>query len=273
MISFIDNAMKNIGLENYRVLKIEDTYRYLNDETKALGYNSVIIFTLPYFAGNEKGNISLYARGWDYHKVMGDIQKRIAKFLLEKYKDAEFAFYSDISPYKESALAAAAGLGVLGLNNLLITEKYGSFVFIGEVLTTIGFERFDELSDIKFCDKCGKCKTACFSGALNREFNKDLCISYITQKKGDLTKEEQNLIIKSPYIWGCDLCQLACPLNQNISKTHLKEFNENLILNLGLKDIMDLSNRAFLKKYKDSAFKWRGISPLKRNLGLKSKSS
>ena len=96
-----------------------------------------------------------------------------------------------------------------------------------------------------------------------------VCLSEVTQKKGALTETEAAHIKKSPTVWGCDLCQRACPLNRDAALSPLPEFRENLLDSLTLDDLDGMSNKAFRRQYGDRAFAWRGISPLVRNLRLK----
>ena len=112
------------------------------------------------------------------------------------------------------AVGCAAGLGVLGDNGLLITPRWGSFVFIGEIITLS--EAPPEPAPLKFCAHCGRCSAACPSP--------DSCLSALTQKKGALSAGEEELIRRSGSVWGCDICQLACPCNDGAEETAIPEF-------------------------------------------------
>ncbi|MBQ3593184.1 MAG: epoxyqueuosine reductase [Clostridia bacterium] len=213
---------------------------------------TVVVFLMPYTVGREKGNVSYYAKGMDYHKRAVDIAQNISEI-------GKFKVYADVSPFKEIDLAAACGLGVKGKNGLLINEDYGSFVFIGEILLDDTFDKYDEISEIRGCLNCGRCEAVCLANAIN---DKERCISHITQKKGLLTEEEASLIKKSGYIWGCDMCQSVCPMNK---------LTDEAPLSLEMGDVADLSNREFKEKYKDFAFTWRGVKPLQRNLEILNK--
>ena len=106
----------------------------------------------------------------------------------------------------------------------------------------------------------------CPGKALTEEgFNESLCASYLTQKKGDLTQSEKNIIKNSSSAWGCDICQNVCPMNADIQKSPLTEFTEDLILCIKNEYI---SNREFKRKYADRAFSWRGKSVIDRNLAI-----
>ena len=97
------------------------------------------------------------------------------------------------------------------------------------------------------------------------------CLSELTQRKGKLPQAVENQIRQSPTVWGCDLCQRACPWNQKAALSPLPEFREDLTPSLTLADLEGLSNKAFRKQYAHKAFAWRGIAPLKRNLELREK--
>lgn len=222
----------------------------------------LLCYVFPYLAEKTEGNISLYARGADYHKVA---KAKLAEHCLElskKYPQNTFIPYVDISPFPEVYAAAASGLGKIGKNGLLITEKYGSFVFIGVIATNLELE---QTGKIEYCIGCGKCISACPGKALsNGAFNKDCCLSEITQKKGELTAEEKALMKKHNTLWGCDICQLVCPMNKTAGKTHIAEFETELISSLYSSDLEE-SNKAIQKKYADRAFIWRGGGILRRN--------
>ncbi len=226
---------------------------------------SAIVFLFPYFSEyDENSNISIYTYGKDYHIVIKDILENICNFVKEKLPEFEYEIYADISPYNDIELAYHAGLGVIGKNHLLINEKYGSFVFIGYIITTTKFEY--DYPDKTSCLNCNKCIKVCPSKTLSTgDFTK--CLSSVTQKKGDLTDSEVNLISKNKYAFGCDLCQLVCPMNKRI-KTSIKEFKENLTTKIKKDDFKNLSNREFKNIYGKKAFSWRGKNILIRNLSL-----
>lgn len=215
-------------------------------------YNTAIAAVIPYFCGREKGNVSLYARGADYHRVVRNILAQSAAGLENK------EIYADVSPFDERRLACAAGLGVLGDNGLLITPRWGSFVFIGEIITLS--EAPPEPAPLKFCAHCGRCSAACPSP--------DSCLSALTQKKGALSAGEEELIRRSGSVWGCDICQLACPCNDGAEETAIPEFREGLIKNLSVEDVDGLSSRALERKFPGRAFTWRGSAVLRRNLQI-----
>lgn len=223
---------------------------------------SIIVYLVPYNSGALPYNLSLYATGRDYHKVCAEISKKITDKLTDRgFNSVSFA---DVGPYIERQLAEKAGLGIIGDNGFLINEKYGTYTFIGYIITDCPL--VPTKSKKGNCLKCGKCIESCPGNALtSNSFCMDKCISYITQKKGDLTFEEAELIRKGKSAWGCDICQRVCPMNLGKELSPIPDFNENLILCINNEY---LSNNQFRKKHSDRAFSWRGKSVIDRNLSI-----
>lgn len=223
---------------------------------------SIIVYLVPYFNGIKPKNISMYAAGEDYHFVCKKISSEIGMLLSEHgHKHISFA---DSGPLTERKLAYKAGLGIIGDNGFLINKKYGSYTFIGYIITDLALPESEIIN--KQCKKCGACYKACPGNALSKDgFNENKCLSYITQKKAELTEEEKELIKKTGCIWGCDVCQNACPMNKNVEISPLEEFKKNLILCIKNEY---LSNKEFKNKYKNRAFTWRGKSVIYRNLSI-----
>lgn len=219
-----------------------------------------VAMVFPYYNKNAfGGNISAYCSVADYHTVIGVQLKSICEELKDKYPTYDFAYFVDSSPIDEVDMCVKAGLGVKGKNSLLITPKFGSFVFIGEILTNMPLDNTTCFED-KGCLNCGLCAKACPGNAISEKgINKDRCASNLTQKKGELTNEEIEIIKKAHTIFGCDICQLACPMNRNIEET------ENLFSN----DILSTVTEENVEKiYKSRPFGWRGLKVLQRNIEI-----
>ncbi len=226
------------------------------------GVKTAIVWLLPYNVGAREGNISLYARTLDYHFIASKIAEKVIKNLKEIYPENNFYCFSDHSPIAEVAAAASLGLGVIGENHLLINEKYGSFVFVSTVFTDLAAD-YDELINPQKCPSCKACIKACPTGALERN-DKNGCLSGISQKKGALTESEALLIKQSNMAWGCDVCQLACPLNKDAENTPLDFFYTDRIETATSEIIENMTNEEFKKR----AFSFRGKEPILRNLAL-----
>ena len=220
---------------------------------------SVIALLFPYYLGEQAysaANVSRYAAVPDYHIVVNAYLEKIVTALKSRFPADEFVCFTDNSPIPEVYTAALCGLGCVGQNGLLIHEKYGSWVFIGEIVTTL---KIDEQSNtITKCIGCNQCLEACPTGVLSDgEFDKNFCLSHITQKKGEIPKEYKELMIKYHCAWGCDICQKVCPMNQKAQMTFIKEFlqQSEATVSIGC-DI------------KDRAFAWRGEKVIERNLKI-----
>ena len=227
---------------------------------------TVFMLAVPYFSHACEDNdrcISAYAVSRDYHLFFTELYDELLPFLKKHYPTAHFAAFADHSPISELHAAVRAGLGVIGKNGLLLTEKYGSYVFLGEVITDI--EIPCEVQPIKFCEDCGACATACPSIVSE----KSVCLSALSQKKGDLTEEEQKMLLATNTVWGCDRCQECCPYNQRAKKTGsiyspIPFFNENTLSSPSVEEIENMSDADFATR----AYSWRGRETILRNLRL-----
>lgn len=210
---------------------------------------TVIICFLPYKVKEEPPkNISRYAAVPDYHNIFGAKLMTVTEKLREYYVNQKFECFIDNSPIPEVYAAALSGLGVIGDNGLLITKKYGSFVFLGEIITDMEIDCQGEISE---CLHCGLCKTNC------PKCDGLECLSKITQKKKELTNAEKTAILENHTVWGCDLCAEICPMNADAEITYVEEFI------LGYRD-----EYVFGEDIKGRAFEWRGEDVIRRNASL-----
>lgn len=219
--------------------------------------NSAFFWLIPYYTGTyENRNVSLYALGKDYHLFSKRLSEELSSKLKEIYPQEEFYFFCDSSPVNEVEAASKAGLGVIGKNRLLINEKYGSYVFIGSLMTTLKAET-QSVQENKTCLECGACVREC-------EFlcgKRDYCYSELNQRK-NVTEYELEIIKSRKIRWGCDDCQEACPMNKNVSKTPILFFYEDLIKNVTAENISDMTKEQFCNR----AYSWRGKKTITRNL-------
>lgn len=219
-----------------------------------------LVFLIPYYVGGEEGNVSLYARPRDYHFFCDGLFPRLEAALTDEY-GGKFCGFADKSPIEETDAALRAGLAVRGDSYVIINKKYGSFVFIGEIITNIPAQAMGldgTPGEIGECFHCGACRRAC-----PMKNGRD-CLSAVTQKKGELTDDEKAYIIENGSVWGCDICQSVCPMNKNISETPIPFFRENRIASLSSDTVLSMSDEEF----KTRAFSWRGKKTLMRNLSL-----
>ena len=237
-----------------------------NEKLLSEGYKSLIVAVFPYFYPEKTELFSKYCSIYDYHTVIKEEFDKLIPLLTDSLGTAcEYKIFADISPFPEKKLAESLSLGEIGKHNLLLTKKYSSFVFIGEAAikaylpeTKFNFE--------KICMGCGECVRACPTGALTGGFNKEKCLSCITQKR-KLTLEQELLLKNTQCVFGCDICQLACPITKNAQKTKIEKFKKP-ILDLTKEMILNMDNQEFSKKYHEFAFAYKGIEILKRNINL-----
>ncbi len=248
-----------VGICNYEKLKA-DLLECRAKNRIPIGAKSVIVYLFPYYLGEayyKNSNLSKYAVPDDYHKICGEYLEKTVLYLKEKYPDNSFEYFCDNSPFNEVRAACLAGLGVKGENSLLINEAYGSFCFIGEIITDLDIPTDEK--EIATCLKCGLCEKNCINNALkNGVVDENKCFSAITQKKGELKESEAELIKQSGCIWGCDICQNICPMNKNIKITPIKEFYDTA--NPVYKGESDYN--------KNRAFSWRKQDVINRNLKI-----
>lgn len=219
---------------------------------------TVIVCLFPYYLGENAysgSDISKYAVVPDYHDTVTEILNKACARLKEGYPDEEFVTFTDNSPIPEVSAAVSSGLGVFGKNGLFISNVYGSWVFIGEIVTTKRYPY--KAPDKTECIGCEKCIEACPTHSITENgVNADTCLSFITQKKGEFTEDEKKIIIDSGCIWGCDICQNVCPMNINKKISPLEVFSSDIKLKA---DAENLDGRAY---------GWRGKKVIERNINL-----
>lgn len=224
---------------------------------------SVLVCLFPYYTGEHKErNISRYAMVTDYHMIAGEYLNRFCKALQEVFPQNQFEPFTDNSPIREVSAAFHAGLGRRGKNGLILHPKYGSYVFIGEVVTDLVLQPDQPLNPGE-CIGCRKCQNVCPQGALQSDGSVCLerCRSHITQKKGELTDWEIGQIQDGGLIWGCDICNDVCPMNQEAKVlTPVPEFLESTVA------VLDAQIAERLLKTR--AYNYRGKKTILRNIQL-----
>lgn len=260
MVSKIKQILNSSGIEFFGILPIEECriFNRLLYERRVAFAKNVIIFLIPYRASHpEKHNVSLYAAPRDYHGYTKNLFEIVCPGLESLFPGYRFEGMSDHSPINETHAAASVGLGVIGDNSRLINEKYGSYVFLAEIYTDAELEP-NKRSDPGHCISCGKCRNACPA-----EFG-ITCLSAITQKKGILTEEEQDMMRRCGTLWGCDICQEVCPMNKDKAFTDIEYFKTELIYDLDGPTLASMSREEFA----DRAFSWRGRAVPERNIKI-----
>ncbi|MBR2381898.1 MAG: epoxyqueuosine reductase [Clostridia bacterium] len=266
MLQFIKNELAKFNIELVSSLSLEEckiTRPYLLERC-GIESGSAIIFTVPYLTSVSAGerNISSYSVSRDYHFFFANLFDTLIPILKEMYPNNKFAGFTDHSPIDEIHASAISGLGVIGKNHLLITEKYSSYIFIGEILTDAILP--SSAGEIKECVNCGKCLLAC---PVSMEIGR--CLSALTQKKGELTDSEKEAIKSHNCAWGCDRCQECCPYTVKAKAngtiySKIAFFNEALTPTLTSELVENMSDEEF----KHRAYSWRGKKTVLRNLEI-----
>jgi len=211
-----------------------------------------------------KGIISKSSWGIDYHIVL---RNRIENLIdeIKKVKNFNYQYYVDTGPLIDREIARKSGIGYYGKNCSIINEEYGSFIFLGYILTDLEIEELSTPVESK-CGDCDLCIKACPTGALESPYrvNPKKCISYLTQTKDNIPYDLREKM--GNKIYGCDTCQKVCPKNNNILKPNHEEFipyeTEGYI---NIEKILYMSNKEFKEKYGKMAGSWRGKNILRRN--------
>lgn len=189
---------------------------------------SVIAAIIPYYqtqraACEPEFKISNYAFGKDYHEVIQKKLRTVADFILQHSESKNTKFYVDSGPVLEKAWAVRCGQGWVGKNTLLINPEYGSFVFIGIIITDIALDYDTPMTEQ--CGDCTLCIDSCPNHALTEPYTLDVrkCISELTQAKKCNLIQSTDLSTHS-WVYGCDVCQQCCPYNKKIFDTAIPEF-------------------------------------------------
>ncbi|OOB79880.1 MAG: epoxyqueuosine reductase [Epulopiscium sp. Nuni2H_MBin001] len=224
---------------------------------------TILCIAFPYNDGKSVNNgFSIYTQRLDYHKVVRSYLDKICEFINSL--GAQGVGFVDNNCLNERYLAYLSGIGFIGRNNMLITKKYGSYVFLAEILIDIKIDcnevnNYKNIPKFVQCGLCHNCVKVCPTGALN---DCNVCLSYLTQKK-DLKLEEIDLL--KGNIFGCDFCQKPCPYNININFTNLKEFKSLEFMQQSADVYMNMDNAFFKNNVKHTSCGWRGKNVIKRN--------
>jgi epoxyqueuosine reductase len=192
---------------------------------------SVISVALNYYTPHAHSDdprhakISRYGWGRDYHRVMQKRLKALALWMAEQIPDVETRYYVDTGPVQDKVWAERAGIGWVAKNGNLITRHYGSWVFLGEILTNL--ELIPDRPHLPHCGTCTRCILACPTQAIAAPFVVDAnrCIAYHTIENRDDTLPEAIAAQLSGWVAGCDICQDVCPWNQRFAQeTDIEDF-------------------------------------------------
>ncbi|WP_339254061.1 tRNA epoxyqueuosine(34) reductase QueG [Sporosarcina sp. FSL W8-0480] len=214
--------------------------------------------------GERRGIFCRASWGTDYHHVLREKLQLLEQFIAERVPDAKMRSMVDTGELSDRAVAQRAGIGWSAKNCAVITPEFGSYVYLGEMITNIPFE-----PDVPMEDQCGDCTLcldACPTGALIQggQLNAQRCIAFLTQTKKPIPEEFRTKI--GNRVYGCDTCQTICPKNKGMYNLHQSAFQpEPELVKPLLVPMLSLSNREFKETYGHMSGSWRGKNPIQRN--------
>ena len=216
----------------------------------------------PQKTAYKRGKFTPNSWGLDYHYVLQDKLDRLAKGIEELTADFEYKGMVDTGALVDTAVARRAGIGFIGKNGLVISKEFGSYMFLGELITNLDIEP-DQPVDYD-CGDCNRCVTACPTSCLigDGTMNAKRCLSFQTQDKGVMDLEFRKKI--KTVIYGCDICQICCPYNKGLDNPLATEIDPDLA-HPELLPFLELSNGQFKEKFGHIAGSWRGKNILQRN--------
>ena len=250
---------------------MENHFDKRTDPTRLVeGARSVISLILPYYPKEKQRNdtyrISKYAYGKDYHFVMKRMLRDLLQYIDQEFGGVNGRAFVDSAPVMDKVWAQKAGLGWIGKNTNLLSTKYGSFFYIGELIVDRELEYDEPIRD--YCGTCRKCIDACPTGALTGPYRIDAsrCISYLTiENKGEIPTSFQGTY--KDWIFGCDICQDVCPWNRKARYAEHEDLQPHPdLLSLSRTDWEQLSREHFKEIFRHSAVKRTKYEGLKRNI-------
>lgn len=243
------------------------------------GIRSIVSLGMNYYTDDRpddkpgQGRIARYARGEDYHRVLEERLESLAAFLKVEAPDSRSLAYVDTGAIMEKAWAQRAGLGWIGKHSNLVSGQYGSWLLLGEVLTTADLAPDEPAADL--CGTCTLCIKACPTGAIAEPYVVDArrCLSYLTiEQKGELPAELQSALRN--YIFGCDDCLDVCPYNHQATPTAEPAFRATpLTLNPDLDALGRQSADEFQAAFRNSPVRRATYEGFRRSAAIARKNS
>lgn len=214
--------------------------------------------------GARRGIFARASWGIDYHTVLREKLALLELFILAHIPDAKLRSMVDTGELSDRAVAERAGIGWSAKNCSIITPEFGSYVYLGEMITSIPFAPNEQMEDQ--CGDCRLCLDVCPTGALieGGQLNAQRCIAFITQTKTMVPDEFRAKI--GNRIYGCDTCQTVCPKNKGKANLQHEAFKPDpeLVKPL-LLPLLKMTNRTFKETYGHMSGAWRGKNPIQRN--------
>ncbi|WP_427137428.1 tRNA epoxyqueuosine(34) reductase QueG [Psychrobacillus psychrodurans] len=214
--------------------------------------------------GARRGIFARASWGIDYHTVLREKLALLELYILTHIPDAKLRSMVDTGELSDRAVAERAGIGWSAKNCSIITPEFGSYVYLGEMITSIPFAPSEQMEEQ--CGDCRLCLDVCPTGALIQggQLNAQRCIAFITQTKTMVPDEFRTKI--GNRIYGCDTCQTVCPKNKGKANLHQESFKPDpkLVKPL-LLPLLKMTNRTFKETYGHMSGAWRGKNPIQRN--------
>ncbi len=249
-----------------------------SDPTRVLpGCRSIVSLGLNYYSGHRAderpgfGRIARYAWGEDYHRVFSARLAALEDRIRRLAPDARTRAYVDTGPVMEKAWAEQAGLGWIGKHSNLVSPRFGSWLLLGEILTTLDLPADEPGADL--CGSCTLCIKACPTGAIAEAYVVDArrCIAYLTielHKPGDAIPDDLAPKLGN-RIFGCDDCLDVCPYNAQASPTSEPAFQPSPdTLAPNLEALSALDQQAFAARFRTSPIRRATHGGLRRNVAL-----
>lgn len=214
--------------------------------------------------GARRGIFCRASWGVDYHTALRERLKLLTSWLEERIEGVRIESMVDTGALVDRAVAERAGIGWSGKNCSIITPEFGSYVYLGELITNIPFAPDTPIEDQ--CGDCRLCLDVCPTGALidGGQLNSQRCIAFLTQTKVSLPDEFRSHI--GNRLYGCDTCQTVCPKNKGkINWIHDEFKPDPEIAKPLLLPLLTISNREFKEKFGHVSGSWRGKKPIQRN--------
>ena len=213
------------------------------------------------------GAISVYALGRDYHDVLRTRLKALAGWITATY-GGEVKVFVDTAPLMEKPLAQRAGLGWIGKHTNLVSRRFGSWLFLGLVFSTLELPADPPATDL--CGSCDRCRRACPTAALPEPYRIEprRCLSYLTiEHKGEIAADLAAAL--GNRVYGCDDCLAVCPWNRFASPSPHPELRSRPDLDLmPLRTLTELDDAAFRRLFAGTAIKRSGRDRLVRNSAI-----